>query len=115
MKKLFPILCSVSCLIVADSFAGSATWSANPISGDWNAAANWIPPTVPNGPNDVATFGTSSITAVAPSTTIEVNTIVFDFGANPFSINPNGHLMTVSGVGVINHSGITQNFVLNTV
>jgi hypothetical protein len=29
------------------SLAGSATWDQNPTSGDWNAAANWTPQTVP--------------------------------------------------------------------
>ncbi|MBA3960494.1 MAG: autotransporter-associated beta strand repeat-containing protein [Chthoniobacterales bacterium] len=54
--------------------AGSATWSLTPQSGDWYTAANWVPETVPNGPNDVATLnGCSSIlnlTFPAGSTTI---------------------------------------------
>ena len=37
-------------------FAGSATRSASPATGDWNTAANWSPATVPNGASDVATF-----------------------------------------------------------
>jgi autotransporter-associated beta strand protein len=94
-------------------YAGSATWSPNPVSGDWNTAANWIPNTVPNGPNDVATFSTSDITVVTVSTSVEVNSVVFDSGASPFTINPNSHLITISGVGVVNNSGITQNFVIN--
>ena len=28
--------------------ARSATWALNPQSNDWNTAANWRPPTVPN-------------------------------------------------------------------
>jgi autotransporter-associated beta strand protein len=99
---------------LCDDYAGSATWSANPVSGDWNTAANWTPNTVPNGPDDVATFGVSNITAVTVSTAIEVNSIVFDSGASPFTINPNGHLVTISGAGVMNNSGITQNFVMPT-
>ena len=39
-----------------DAFAGSATWNSNPVSNDWNTAANWTPATVPNGPEDIATF-----------------------------------------------------------
>ena len=40
-------------------YADSATWSMNPISSDWNTAENWTPPTVPNGPDDIATFALS--------------------------------------------------------
>jgi len=74
---------------------------------------------VPNGPNDVATFATSNITEVTFHNTdgdrsIEVNAIVFNPGASPFSINPTGRSITISGAGVINNSGITQNFVTET-
>ena len=66
--------------------ADSATWNLNPTNGDWNTAANWTPATVPNGPNDVATFDISDITDVTVSTTTEVNAIVFDPGASAFTI-----------------------------
>ena len=45
-------------------YADSATWNLNPTTGQWNNAGNWTPATVPNGPNDVATFGVSSETNV---------------------------------------------------
>src|SRR5947208_15938786 len=48
----------------SSAFAGSATWNLNPTSGDWNTATNWTPATVPNGPNDTATFDVSNITDV---------------------------------------------------
>lgn len=83
-------------------------------SSDWNTAENWTPPTVPNGPEDVATFGTSNITEVTVSASVELNHIVFASGASPFSINPNGHSITISGAGVTNDSGVTQNFVINS-
>jgi hypothetical protein len=54
------------------SQAGSATWNLNPTSGDWNTAANWTPPTVPNGPSDTASFDTSNETAVSFSAETEV-------------------------------------------
>ena len=114
-----PALVSVFVLIISLSalgtvHAGSATWNANAVDNNWNNPANWTPATVPNGPNDVATFGGSNITALIVRTPIEVNSIVFDSGASPFKINPNGHLITISGSGVVNSSGITQNFVINT-
>ena len=47
--------------------AGSATWNLNPTSGDWNTAANWMPNTVPDGPNDIATFDVS----IKPTSTFQ--------------------------------------------
>ncbi|HTG45343.1 MAG TPA: autotransporter-associated beta strand repeat-containing protein, partial [Verrucomicrobiae bacterium] len=94
--------------------AGSATWSAHPVSSDWTTAANWIPATVPDGPDDVATFSTSDITAVTLHSSVEVNAIVFAPGASPFTINPTERSITFIGGGVINNSEITQNFVIDT-
>src|SRR5713226_1590069 len=97
------------------AFAGSATWSSTPGSGDWNTAGNWTPQTVPNGPSDVATFATSNQAAVSLSAQTEVNAITFDSGASPFTIttpaNNSGFGLIISGVGVTNNSGTTQNFV----
>lgn len=64
-------------LTANSSFAGSATWRANPGSGKWNAAANWTPATIPNGAADTATFAFSNITRVFFAADTEVNDIVF--------------------------------------
>src|ERR1041384_764734 len=66
---------------------GSATWNLHPISDDWNTAANWTPNTVPNGPNDIATFEASSQTDVTISRSTEVNELIFSPGASGFTIN----------------------------
>jgi autotransporter-associated beta strand protein len=94
------------------AFAGSATWNLNPGNGDWNTATNWMPPTVPNGPSDTATFGVSNMTDVSLSGNIEVNGIVFNPGASAFTMDASTMfpLLTISGVGITNNSGITQNF-----
>jgi autotransporter-associated beta strand protein len=110
MKRLFPVI--FSCLIAGHCFAGSATWSNSPVSGDWNTAANWTPATVPNGPNDVATFGVSSTVDVSIPSSIEVNSIAFTPGASAFIITlipPTA--LTISGTGIPNDSGVSQNFV----
>jgi autotransporter-associated beta strand protein len=94
--------------------ADSATWKTNPVSGDWNHAANWTPPTIPNGPSDTATFGSSDVTDVfnsAGEQLTEVNGIVFDAGANAFTITASTFLY-ITGVGIGNNSGIPQNFVV---
>ena len=92
--------------------ADSATWSLNPTNGDWNTAANWTPNAVPNGPADTATFGVSSIVNLSTSATTEVNSIVFNAGANAFSISPNPAFpFTISGTGITNSSPLAQNFI----
>jgi len=97
---------------VQTSHAGSATWKANPISGDWNTAANWTPMTVPNAPTDTATFAASNQTTVSNSAAVEVDSVVFDAGASAFTIMPaRAFPFYIEGVGITNNSGIVQNFV----
>jgi len=52
---------------ILDVNAGSATWKLNPTTGDWNTAANWNPPTVPNQPTDIATFDVSNTAQISIS------------------------------------------------
>jgi hypothetical protein len=92
------------------AFAGSATWKANPGSGTWNTAANWTPATIPNGAADTATFAFSNITRVFFAADTEVNGIVFNAGASPFTLSNQALTVTISGEGIINNSGIAQNF-----
>ena len=88
------------------SFAGSATWSLNPITTDWNTAANWTPQTVPNGETDVATFDVSNVTDVSVSDYVFLDSIVFNPGASAYNIIFHG---AVDGAGLINNSGVIQN------
>src|SRR6266446_4176999 len=101
-------------------YAGSATWNLNPTSGDWFTAANWTPNTIPNGPDDIATFDVSTITDISPAAgtgSIEVDSIVFNPGASaytitvPWYIGEPDYLMIISGTGIVNNSGVSQNFV----
>ncbi len=94
------------------SHADSATWNLNPGSGQWVDPLNWTPPTVPNGPTDVATFDSSNITNVSIPAQIEVDRIVFNPSASAFTITVNPMVqLTLSGVGIMNNSGNAQNFV----
>ena len=97
------------------SQADSATWNLNPTNGDWNTAANWTPMTVPNGPSDVATFATSSVTGISLEADDEVSSIVFPAGASSYTITDMKRTLTISGAGVINNSGATQNFAAHPV
>ncbi len=94
----------------SSTFAGSATWKTSPSSGDWNTAANWLPMTVPNGVSDTATFASSSTTNVSLSANIEVDGIVFDASASAFMIGTGPRVLVLTGAGIVNNSGITQNF-----
>ena len=95
------------------SYGASATWSASPPSGNWNIAGNWTPATIPNGPADTATFAVSGRTVLGPSASTEVNGIIFNAGASPFTITSSSVSLTISGLGITNNSGITQNFVVS--
>lgn len=123
MKKFYSESAVLLAVIVAalltvfsqPSSAGSATWSSTPSSGDWNTNTNWVPTTVPNGPADVATFGTSNQTAISFSTCpTEVSGITFNSGASAYTIDTSQGCLTISGFGVTNNSGVTQNFVADT-
>src|SRR2546430_1118742 len=94
------------------TFVNSATWKPNPATSDWNHAANWMPHTIPNSATDTASFATSNTTNVFLSANTEVNGIIFNAGASPFTITVGPTLtLTVSGAGITNNSGVTQNFV----
>src|SRR5204862_8163342 len=104
MNKLILTItrCSLMLLLPGSAYAISAQWDLDPISGDWNTAANWTPMGVPNGPADIATFGLSNTTDVSFSADTEVNSLIFTPAAtNPYSITVNAGLtLTVSGVGI---------------
>jgi len=71
--------------------AGSATWALDADQFElWTNPNNWTPNTVPNGPNDTATFGVSNRTVPAITAQIEVAAIVFDAGASVFLIQVRG-------------------------
>ena len=71
-----------------------------------------MPPTVPNGPSDVATFGISNETSVRVNRDVELDKIVFDAGASPFTITVEAqNSLNMTGAGMINNSGMNQTFV----
>ena len=105
---LLPIL---AVWIATNAHAASATWDLNPSNGDWNTAANWTPPTVPNGSGDTVSFAVSNIAAVSLSSDTEVGRITFDSGASEFNIIVSPlRTLTISGDGISNNSDISENF-----
>jgi autotransporter-associated beta strand protein len=110
------ILATICCLLTlippSVTYAISTQWDLDPVSGDWNTADNWTPIGVPNGPADTATFGLSNTTDVSISANTEVSGITFTSAAtNPYTITASDFTLTISGVGIVNNSGTTQNFV----
>src|SRR5580765_1248479 len=92
------------------AFAGSGTWLSSPANGNWNSASNWSSMTVPNGSAATATFDSSSISDISISANTQVNGIVFNAGASAFIIAATPTFtLTLSGVGITNNSGATQN------
>jgi hypothetical protein len=114
MKKVRKLLAMtfIFLLSIQTLRGGSATWNLNPGSGDWNTATNWTPATVPNGPASTATFTLSNTTGVSLSAFTEVSGIVFNAGASAFTITASpAFVLTVTGAGITNNSGVAQNFV----
>ena len=97
-------------LTFGSAFAGSATWLANPGSGDWNTAANWTTGGPPNAPADMATFASSTVTSLSLSAPTQLNGVTFNPAAGT-SYTIRASALTFFGLGVTNNSGITQNFV----
>jgi autotransporter-associated beta strand protein len=93
---------------------GSATWSSDGSENLWGDLADWTPQVIPNGPEDVATFATSSVTYVDfdifNDFSITVDSIHFVPGADAFTIADYSASMFFEGAGVINDSGVTQSF-----
>ena len=127
MKRIARIAVSTIALacMAQLAFAGSATWSLNPVSSDWNTAANWMPATIPNTQADTARFGTSNLTNLAVGewsdgsgqTDTMVRGIVFTPGADFYTITvtpvPGAYpsILEIYIGGIKNNSGLTQNIV----
>lgn len=102
--------------------AGSATWDLNPVSDEWSNTQNWTPMSIPNGENDVASFGKSSVTGVNLGLTqtgdagYYLAEAVFGPGASAYTITMTAvhgetSYLDFDDAGITNNSGITQNFV----
>ena len=113
-KRLISVIVAALLSLAAQrqSLAGSATWSQNPTTNDWNTAANWVPNTVPNSSSDTASFSTSDLTYIAISARTEISGLNFSPGANSFTISAQpGVPLIISGTGIINASDEVQTFV----
>jgi autotransporter-associated beta strand protein len=113
--KLPLVSCAFSLMVwlgaLSAVYADSATWNVDPISGDWNTAANWTPETVP-GVGDMATFAASNTTDISLSTYTAVGGISFAAGASPFTFTASpGNVIEIQSRGIINNSAAVQTFI----
>ena len=103
----------VSLTAVSPAAAQNATWLLNPGSGDFNAAANWTPATVPA---DTAFFDVSNSTSLSFSQIgAAVGGFTFNAGAPAYTFLISGVStdFRFTGAGVINNSSnspVFQNF-----
>jgi len=88
-------------------------WLGTPGSGDWHTSSNWAPNVVPNSPTASAGFAGSSVTNITINSTTTVDRIVFDPSASAYTLTTQDSPFVFDGDGVINSSGMTQNFVLD--
>ena len=91
-----------------------ATWLGN-VSSDWNLGTNWIGGNAPVTPNDTAIFDASINTSPTLSANVTIDSITFNPGASAFTIQTNGHVLTLLGVGIVNDSGSVQTIINSTV
>ena len=115
-KASFPLILRItlfSWLLTPVAFAANSAWNLSPASGNWNTATNWTPAAVPDGPTSIGTFAVSNQTTVSLAFVLQLSGIVFNSGASAFTIDvtPKFTSTTIGGAGIINNSGITQNFV----
>ena len=100
-------------------WAGSATWNGNPVDNQWYNPNNWTPATVPDGPTDIATFGTTSQPAITISDSSDhatvLNGITFNSNASTYilTVPSTQNNLSFMGNGVVNNSSQTQTFVIN--
>ncbi len=78
----------------------------NPADGNWDTATNWVPARVPSDFNDLAYFGTSTITDVTTGFA-NPHSITFNPGASAFTLNG---VFFLNDGGVVNNSGVMQTF-----
>ncbi len=91
--------------------ASNATWNLNSVTDEWNNVSNWTPATVP-GQGEIATFDVSNTTDITVAGNGSVSGVIFDPGASAYTIGVGtAGILSIGPNGVVNNSGITQNFV----
>ena len=116
MNQARNLLFAALLLASATAQAGNATWSMNPINGDWNTAANWTPARIPNGPLNTATFTQSNLTDITVSDDTQIKSIIYNAIASSYVVTVNQpHVLTITNGGIINNSLRSQTLIAGPV
>src|ERR1043166_8941891 len=112
-RRIFSLLVICALVLAAQAaYADSATWTGSSISGggSWTDDRNWNPETVPNGPDDIATFTVSDQMTVNLQYDygIELDSFVFDQDASSYAFTVNEGDVLFTGTGITNNSGKLQ-------
>lgn len=111
MKKRFwgpcaaLMLCDIG--LTSGAHAQNATW--NGVTGNFNAASNWVPSTVPVG---TAFFGATGLPAITISAGVPIGAFTFNSGAQPFAFGTTSEAAGIlfSGAGIVNNSSNAPTF-----
>ena len=103
MRRLRFVLLTSSALGLGGlpAAAQDATWNLNG-TGDFNAAGNWTPNTVPGG---TAFFGTSNQNNISFSVSTTIGGWTFNSGASAYSLTNSGQILDFSGAGIVINGG----------
>ena len=79
-------------------------------SNNWNDYFNWSPavPPAPVAPGFSAIFDESTVTEPTLTDTVTIESIIFNAGADIYTIQTNGNVLTLQGAGIVNNSGSLQ-------
>ena len=100
--RLLAIALCVLAFLPTASRARAIHWSPNAVSGDWYTAENWIPQTVPNGPNDRAIFDPSTLSDISFPALSKARVDRMVFSEGDFSIDVStGSSVTLDGAGIL--------------
>jgi autotransporter-associated beta strand protein len=99
---------AVALLAAMPAQAQDATWQLNPVTSDYNTAANWTPATVPTG---TAFFGATNVPNLTfSSAATGVGGWTFNAGAPAYTFTLGANALLFNGAGiVINAGGVTIN------
>jgi len=103
----------ISVLLPVTAHADDGTWLANPGTNDFNTAANWSGAAVPNG---IATFGTSTKTAINVTQNTTIHGMLFSAGASNYTFTNQASFFTIGGAIVVSGGNATlvNNVAANT-
>jgi len=108
LARYFSVCCIL--LFVPAAHSNDFSWVTNPVDNNWNNPANWSPSSVP-GAYDATYFSTSTIRDIEISEGTGSEIIFFAANAEAFTFTALPGVDFTIQNGVVNDSGVEQNFV----